>query len=48
MPPSSANRPSDCDSLKIGLGERGSQRMRLPVESAVTIRFPGLDADGKI
>lgn len=38
--PSSANRASDGESLNMGVGDRGSQKMSVPSPSAVIIRFP--------
>lgn len=38
--PSRLNRASSGVSLKIGEGDRGSQKMSVPSASAVIIRFP--------
>lgn len=40
--PSSSNRASEAVTLKIGVGDRGSQTISVPSSSAVTIRFPGV------
>lgn len=39
--PSKLNRPSPLVSLKIGVGDRGSQNIRVPWASAVMILLPG-------
>lgn len=38
--PSRSNRASEESSLKTGVGERGSQRMRMPSPQAVRMRLP--------